>query len=250
MLTFAGVAYDVGGAPLIANCDLAVAPREIIVLVGPSGIGKTTILRLAAGIERATCGTVSNAFARTTAVFQEPRLLPWANAIDNVALALDGSDLSRPQRHDVAARWLRRLGFEPTDMAKHAAQLSGGMQARVAVARAFVTEPDFVVMDEPFAALDLARRRDLQTLTRTLCRKQGTAALFVTHDLVEAVALADRIVLMAGRPGRVVAEYPQTPRATQAETWTAVAELLRQPAFAKVFGGNSGGTYRPDRDPA
>lgn len=249
MLTLSRVAYDIGGTPVIADCDLAVAPREIIVLVGPSGTGKTTILRLAAGIARAASGAVTNTFARTTAVFQEPRLLPWANAMDNVALALDGRNLPRPQRHDLAARWLRRLGFEPTDLAKHPAQLSGGMQARVAIARAFVTEPDFVVMDEPFAALDLARRRDLQTLTRTLCREQGTAALFVTHDLAEAVALADRIVVMAGRPGRVVAEHAQTPRATQAAIWTAVAELLQQPAFEEVFGDNAGDYHGPGRDP-
>jgi NitT/TauT family transport system ATP-binding protein len=243
MLTLSGVAYDVSGMPLVAGLHLAVAPREIVVLVGPSGVGKTTILRLASGLAHAAAGVVTNTFARTTAVFQEPRLLPWADALDNVALALDGSPLSRPQRRELAGRWLGRLGLEKTDLAKHPAQLSGGMQARVAIARAFVTEPDFVVMDEPFAALDLARRRDLQALTRTLCREQGTAALFVTHDLAEAVALADRIVLMGGRPGGVVAEHALARPTTQAGVWTALADLLRQPAFNKVFG------CTPDDDP-
>lgn len=237
MLRLEGACCEIGGTPVVADLDLCVAAREIVVLVGPSGIGKTTLLRLAVGLLTATSGTVSNGFARTTAVFQEPRLLPWASALDNVSLALETGDLGRTERRERAVRWLRRLGFDLADMAKHPAQLSGGMLARVAIARAFVGKPDFVVMDEPFAALDLVRRRDLQALTRSLCREQGAAALFVTHDLAEAVSLADRILLMAGRPGRIVAERVPTPPANQAGIWTSLADMLRDEAFAGLFGG-------------
>jgi NitT/TauT family transport system ATP-binding protein len=241
MLSFSRVAFDIAGVRLIREFDLTVSPHEIVVMVGPSGVGKTTVLRLAAGLERPAAGNLTNSFTRTCVVFQEPRLLPWANARDNVALAAERGGLARTQRRDRAERWLRRLGFDRSDMAKHPLQLSGGMQARVAIARALVTEPDFVLMDEPFAALDLPRRRDLQALTRSLCKEAGAAVLFVTHDLAEAVSLADRIVVMTGSPARITTEWPQRPSVSDADIWSAVADLSRRPEFAAVFGGTAGG---------
>jgi NitT/TauT family transport system ATP-binding protein len=236
MLSFSKVAFDISGTRLVDDFDLAVSPHEIVVIVGSSGIGKTTVLRLAAGLERPTSGSVTNSFARTTVVFQEHRLLPWASARDNVALALEGRACSRTQCRDQAERWLQRLGFEASDMAKHPLQLSGGMQARVAIARAFATKPDLILMDEPFAGLDLARRRDLQALTRSLCSETGVAVLFVTHDLAEAVSLADRIVVMAESPAKVTAEWSQSPKMSAADIWSAVADLSHRPEFATVFG--------------
>ena len=237
MLSFSKVIFDISGTRLMEDFDLVISPQEIVVIIGPSGIGKPTVLRLAAGLEPPTAGSVTNSFVRTTVVFQEHRLLPWASARDNVAVALEGHAFSRTQCRDQAERWLQRLGFEPSDMAKHPLQLSGGMQARVAIARAFATKPDLVLMDEPFAALDLARRRDLQVLTRSLCSETGVSVLFVTHDLAEAVSLADRIVVMAGLPARITAEWPQSPKLSASDTWSAVADLSQRPEFATVFGG-------------
>ncbi|ABD87490.1 ABC transporter ATP-binding protein [Rhodopseudomonas palustris] len=235
MLRFSDVGFVIDGGLLLASLNLVIAPHDIVVMVGRSGIGKTTALRLAAGLERVSSGALDNSFARTAMVFQEPRLLPWASALDNVALALEGGDRSRLQRRELAAQWLRRLGFDAADLSKHPLQLSGGMQARVAIARALVTKPDLILMDEPFAALDLALRRDLQALTRALCSETGAAVLFVTHDLAEAVCLADRIVVISGAPGTITAELPQRPASSLSEMWSAVAELSRRAEITAAF---------------
>ena len=137
----------------------------------------------------------------------------------------------------MATDWLRRLGFDDADMEKHPRQLSGGMRARVAIARAFAISPDLVLMDEPFASLDLALRRNLQLEVRRLARKQGAAVLFVTHDLTEAVSIADRIVVLAGRPARVTADFPQTPPENLPAVWEAAAALSRRPELVPVVAG-------------
>jgi NitT/TauT family transport system ATP-binding protein len=235
MLKLSDVAFDIAGQKLLQALNLTVAPREIVVIVGRSGIGKTTVLRLAAGLEQPTSGVIDDGFARTAMVFQEPRLLPWSSALDNVALALEGGELSRPQRRERAEDWLRRLGFATQDLNKHPLQLSGGMQARVAIARGFITDPDLLLMDEPFAALDFGLRRDLQALTRALCIEGGTAALFVTHDLAEAVNLADRIVVMARKPAEISAIWPRVPTKSASEMWSAVAELWGRSEIAAAF---------------
>ena len=109
------------------------------------------------------------------------------------------------------------------------------MQARVAIARALITDPDLILMDEPFAALDLGLHRDLQVLTRSLCAQNGTAALFVTHDPAEAASLADRNVVMSGRPARITAIWPQVPKASASDMWSTVTELWRQSEIAAAF---------------
>jgi NitT/TauT family transport system ATP-binding protein len=240
MLTFTDVAWGAKDRTMVAGISLGVGKGELAVLLGPSGTGKTTLLRLAAGLIAPQSGTVDNRSARTVMVFQEPRLMPWATALDNVALALESDKvLDRAERRGLAGRWLRRLGFAEDDLAKHPAELSGGMQARVAIARAFVVAPDLVLMDEPFAALDFGLRRDLQLLVRDLVAETGAGVLFVTHDLTETVSLADRILVIAGRPGRIVATLAHRPVADLAAIWTAAAELSRRAELAPVLAGLS-----------
>lgn len=237
MLRFDAVSVSLDGRPIVAEVDLAVGRRELVVMVGPSGAGKTTLLRLAAGLATPTVGRVTNDARRTAMVFQEPRLLPWESALDNAGLALAAVGIGRREARVEAERWLLRLGLRRDDLDKRPAELSGGMRTRVALARAFVASVDLILLDEPFAALDLGLRRDLQTLLRDLVVETGTAALFVTHDPTEAVRLADRLTVLAGRPGRIVADMPFSPIADPALVWGAAADLARRPEFAPVVAG-------------
>ncbi len=225
MLTFDRVGWTTGSARILDAVDLSVRGGEIVALVGPSGVGKTTVLRLAAGLLTPTSGTVVNRASRTAMVFQEPRLLPWESALDNAALPLETLRLSRVEARRRAAHWLERLALAPVDLAKRPGELSGGMKARVAVARAFVAEPDLVLMDEPFANLDRALRADLQDLTRRLVDETGVGVLFVTHDLFETARLADRVVALAGRPARVGADLRRKPTRLARDLWSEASRL-------------------------
>lgn len=236
MLDLSGLVLTLGGTQILGGVDLQVRPGELVVLLGPSGCGKTSLLRIAAGVERGATGRVVNSFSRTAMVFQEPRLLPWADARDNAAFGLKAAGVAAAERRAVTEAILRRLGFAPADMAKRPAQLSGGMLQRVAIARAFALAPDLVLMDEPFSALDVGLRADLQTLLRTEVEGAGAAALFVTHDVTEAVRLADRIVVLSPRPARVVADVAQTPvLASAGAAFEAAAALLREPDIAAAL---------------
>lgn len=235
MLRFDDVSWSADGRAIVADVDLSVGRAELVALLGPSGIGKTTLLRLAAGLIAPGRGRVSNDGGRTAMIFQEPRLLPWENALDNAALPLCADGLTRTEARERARHWLLRLGLGEGDLAKRPAWLSGGMQARVAIARAFAIEPDLVLLDEPFAALDPARRQALQGMLRDLVVGTRVAALFVTHDPSEAVRLSDRIVVLAGTPGRIAADIVNRPVEEPAEIWSRVAELARRPELASLW---------------
>ncbi|MFS8038130.1 ABC transporter ATP-binding protein [Xanthobacter sp. AM11] len=235
MLALEGLHLGFAGAPVLADIHLQVRAGEIVVLLGPSGCGKTSLLRVAAGLETPQAGRVANGFSRTAMVFQEPRLLPWADACENAAFGLKARGLERAPRRTAAGAILARFGFSPADLARMPAELSGGMQQRVAIARAFALEPELVLMDEPFSALDVGLRADLQGLLRAEVEGMGAAVLFVTHDIIEAVRLADRIVVFSPRPAQVVANLPHVPlrrEAAPGAVFEAAAALLRRPEVA------------------
>ena len=187
--------------------DFALAPGEITALVGPSGCGKSTALRLLAGLEDATRGTVRRTFERgqTAVVFQAPTLMPWASALANVALPLELSGLPRPQARERARAALGRVKLSGAEAAKPA-QLSGGMAMRVSLARALVTDPRLLLLDEPFAALDEITRRALAEDVHQLWAQSKPAIVFVTHNVEEAVYMASRVVVMTSGPGRGAGE--------------------------------------------
>ena len=239
MLTFAGASLSISGEAVLAAIDLDVAPGEFVVLLGPSGCGKTTMLRLASGSLAPTAGRIENRFARTAVVFQQPRLAPWLTALDNAAFGLKAAGVARIARREQARALLRRLGLSDADLMKRPAALSGGMAQRVAIGRALAVKPDLILMDEPFAALEVGLRRRLQGLLRGEVSASGAACLFVTHDVVEATRLASRIVVLSPRPARIVADIASRPARDPAEGFEAAAALLRRPEVAAAIDSES-----------
>jgi len=201
-----------GGVFAVANIDLTVERGEIVALVGTSGCGKSTLLRMVGGLETPSAGTIDLdgrpvAGPRPDAgfVFQEPRLMPWLSVRDNVAFGL--GKLSRAERASLADAALDRVGLAASAQALPR-ELSGGMAQRVALARALVTRPSVLLLDEPFSALDAFTRMSLQDHLLEIWRDDRPTMLFVTHDIEEALMLADRVVVMLGRPGRIHRDEP------------------------------------------
>ena len=185
MLKLTGVSHSYGDHPVLENVDLMIHPGQRIAMMGPSGCGKTTLLRIALELLKPTSGTVENTFRKTAVVFQEPRLLPWRTALENVNLVLgDGkSTLETAKNHLEQVRL--------SDAAdKYPRELSGGMQQRVAVARALAADSDLLVLDEPFKAMDEALREQIIALVN----QTKTAILLVTHEEEEAAALNCEII--------------------------------------------------------
>jgi len=200
------VEYGASGLAL-GPVDLAVSPGEITALVGPSGCGKSTALRLLAGLESPTRGEVRRTARRgeSAVVFQAPTLAPWLSARDNVALPLELSGVARREARTRAEAALARVGLAGAAGARPA-QLSGGMAMRVSLARALVTEPRLLLLDEPFAALDEITRRALADDVLRLWAETRPAIVFVTHSVEEAVYMASRVVVFSRGPGRIAGE--------------------------------------------
>lgn len=176
-------------------------------VVGPSGCGKSTLLHIAAGLDTRFEGTleISESASRQSYLFQAPRLLPWLTAAQNVALVLEARNEPHAKAMQAAEGYLNLVGLKGSEH-RYPGHLSGGMQQRVAMARALAIEPELMLMDEPFAALDELSARRLRAEVVELCRRSPRTVLFVTHNVTEAAFLADRVLVMSARPGRIVAE--------------------------------------------
>jgi NitT/TauT family transport system ATP-binding protein len=201
------VEVDYGGRRALGPFSLHLRPGEIVALVGPSGCGKSTALRLLAGLEQPTRGAVARTPGRgeTAVVFQAPTLMPWSSATANVALPLDLDGVAGAEARRRAMQALARVGLAEAAKLKPA-QLSGGMAMRVSLARALVTEPKLLLLDEPFAALDEITRRRLADDVLALWAETKPAIVFVTHNVEEAVYMAARVVVMSAGPGRISGE--------------------------------------------
>jgi NitT/TauT family transport system ATP-binding protein len=203
------------GTEALRDVSLELRAGDFLALLGPSGCGKSTLLRLIAGLDRPDSGTLRWAAGTPPLpgdigfVFQDPTLLPWASAEDNVWLPLRLRGVARNEAASAIASVLTRVGLNGFESARPA-QLSGGMRMRVSIARALVTKPRLLLMDEPFAALDEFTRHHLQEDLLSLWRDIGCTVVFVTHSIYEAAFLAQRIVLMTPRPGRIGYEMTST----------------------------------------
>ncbi len=223
--------------------DLQVRRGEFIAIVGPSGCGKSTALRLLAGLERPTRGEVARTPGRgeTSVVFQAPTLMPWASTLTNVALPLVLAGVARREAEARAAEALGKVGLGHALTLKPA-QLSGGMAMRVSLARALVTEPRLLLLDEPFAALDEITRRKLADDVLSLWVGARPAIVFVTHNVEEAVYMAGRVVVMSPGPGRSAGETvvegatPRPPGFRTAEAFRLAAEKVSTALYAAMAG--------------
>ena len=199
-----GLTVRLGAREVLRGLDLDVPAGEFLVLLGPSGCGKSTLLGIVGGLDRACAGAVSMdgaAPADLGFMFQEPRLMPWMSVLDNVLLVVP--DGVRAQARPRALELLRAMELGDV-LDAYPGRLSGGMMRRVALARAFVNEPALLLMDEPFVSLDSPTANRLRAMLLAQWRRCGASVLFVTHDLREALALADRICFLSPSPGRVV----------------------------------------------
>jgi NitT/TauT family transport system ATP-binding protein len=205
MLSLVGVSKAYGERQVLKQWTLQVGAEEIVCLLGPSGCGKTTMLNLLAGLVPPDGGEVRRPVGRVGCVFQEPRLLPWRTAEQNLALGLKAGGLSARERAPIVATCLERLGLgDAAHLYPH--QLSGGMRQRVALGRALVIDPACLLLDEPFRSLDLALRLQLVDLLLAEWRRRPRPVLFVTHDIAEAVLAGQRIIVLGSPPLAVQAE--------------------------------------------
>jgi len=227
------------GVQALADVSLDVETGEFLSVLGPSGCGKSTLLRLIAGLSQPTAGTIvgpgEGAAGRTDGrtdigfVFQEPTLMPWATALANVALPLRLHGMARREREMRAAEALAQVGLKGFERT-WPRELSGGMKMRVSIARALVTEPRLLLMDEPFAALDEITRHRLNADLLNLWQSRRVTVVFVTHSVFESVFLSQRVVLMTARPGRISSELviaEPTPRGDAFRTSSQYAAWCR-----------------------
>ncbi|WP_232667002.1 ABC transporter ATP-binding protein [Pseudonocardia sp. TRM90224] len=216
------------GTVALTDVSLTLDAGEFVSVVGPSGCGKSTLLRLACGLETPTAGKVTTSAASTSYVFQDATLLEWRTALRNVELVDELRGAPKAERRAKALGVLELVGLAGFEH-HHPRQLSAGMRMRVSLGRALVAEPELALFDEPFGALDEITRLQMQTELQTLFRLKRFAGLFITHSVSEAVYLSTRVVVMSGRPGRIVADvdipwdYPRAPELRYEAEFAAIA---------------------------
>lgn len=226
------------GRTVLNSINLSVATSEIVALVGPSGCGKSTLIHIASGIIEQIQGSVEHGYNRHGMVFQDTRLLPWANARDNIAYPLRIAGIGKTERRKLAEKAAEQVSLEQIDLDKYPVELSGGMRQRVSIARALVMEPDFIYFDEPFTALDVALKRRMQDLLIASAQTSRFAGLFVTHDLMEATRIAHRIIVLDVYGNSIIGQRPipgEPGTRSDIEVFTRVQEFLHDdPLFRHI----------------
>lgn len=230
--------HNFGFTRILEDVSFTLNKGEVLSIVGPSGGGKTTLLHLCAGLLDVQEGRVSNSFESSTFAFQESRLLPWKNVIDNITLGL----LSRGEKKKDAIMKAKeialRFGLEEDDFKKFPKDLSGGMKQRVSFARALVVNPSLLFLDEPFSALDIGLKQELQTHLIEQVKNTGLTILFITHDIMEAIRLSDKILLLKSDPGELIKEFEfTTPQKKRDDkfVYNETAKILQDKTIIETF---------------
>jgi NitT/TauT family transport system ATP-binding protein len=229
---------DGAGFTAIRDVDLEVAAGEFVSVVGPTGCGKSTTLSLVSGLEPTSAGTVTVQGQAVRGIpdgvgymFQTDAVLPWKNVLDNVAIGLRYRGVKKQEAHERARDWITRVGLAGFED-RYPHQLSGGMRKRVAMAQTLITEPSLLLLDEPFGALDVQTRELMQDELLRLWSGSGAAVVFVTHDLTEAISLADRVVVMTAGPATVkdvvAIDLPRPRRVEEIRLTPEFTELYRR----------------------
>jgi len=237
MLKIRDIYQQFGSNCVIDGISFDLSAGQVVCLVGPSGCGKTTLLQIAAGLIIPTSGKVEKFSLETAYVFQEHRLLPWRTTLENLTIGLKSRGISTQQKSFLARQLAAQLGLEQA-LHLYPHQLSGGMQQRVALGRALAIAPDLLLLDEPFSALDVGLRRQLQRLVLDLTATKNLGVILVSHDLAEAVLMSDRLLVLSPSPSRIVYNWQISRSKSQrdeAYIYKTVCQLQENPEVAASF---------------
>lgn len=230
------LSFAFGFEEILKNINFEINQGETLSIVGPSGAGKTTLLRLCAGLIDMDEGEVENTFATSAFAFQDARLLPWKTCLDNISLGLRarGVKNSREKAKQIGLDF----GLDLEDLDKFPKDLSGGMRQRASFARALILEPEILFLDEPFSALDIGLKKDLQTYILSTIKRTNMSVFFITHDLTEALRLSDKILVLKTEPGEIVREFSLKKSKLERDdafVYKKMLELLADELVREVF---------------
>ncbi len=234
--------HHFGFTEILRDINFKLEKGQILSIVGPSGGGKTTLLHLCSGLLDVEEGSVTNTFDSSSFAFQEGRLLPWKNVLDNIAIGLLAKGEKKNDAIKKAKDIALKFGLEEEDFDKFPKDLSGGMKQRVSFARALVVKPSLLFLDEPFSALDIGLKKELQTHLIEISKKENISILFITHDMMEAIRLSDEILLLKADPGHIVKKFSYDlaqDKRDDAFVYEESAKILQDKEIIETFELNS-----------